>query len=128
MSFQKPFVIFYPNHFCVVTPLFNIQLCIYHLFPQNIRINIPLILYFLLLKGELLASKCICIRLYLVDGLPTHSGFSFQICGSPIFFYPKSYIFCDLKLRAKFQNPRTIPSGRKVKIIVDTSFCCNAYG
>ena len=52
-----------------------------------------------------------------------------------IFVDPKSYFFCDLKLRAKFQNHRTTPSGRKVcgtekkrKIItkiVDTSFRCN---
>ena len=31
-----------------------------------------------------------------------------------IFFYPKSYFFCDLKLHAKFQNPRTTPAWRKV--------------
>ena len=37
-----------------------------------------------------------------------------QFWGSPILFYPKSYLFCDLKLHAKFQNPRTTPSGRKV--------------
>ena len=30
------------------------------------------------------------------------------------FVHPKSYFFCDLKLRAKFHNPRTTPSGRKV--------------
>ena len=30
------------------------------------------------------------------------------------FSLPKSYFFCDLKLRAKFPNPRTTPSGRKV--------------
>ena len=34
--------------------------------------------------------------------------------GGPNFFYPKSYFFCDLKPRAKFHNPRTIPSWRKV--------------
>ncbi len=34
--------------------------------------------------------------------------------GVPFFFYPKSYFFCDLKLCAKFHNPRTTPSGRKV--------------
>ena len=27
---------------------------------------------------------------------------------------PKSYFCCDLKLRAKFHNPRTTPSRRKV--------------
>ena len=31
----------------------------------------------------------------------------------PNTFYPKSYFFCDLKLCAKFQNPRTTPSGKK---------------
>ena len=35
--------------------------------------------------------------------------------GGPKFcLYPKSYFFCDLKLCAKFHNPRTTPSGRKV--------------
>jgi hypothetical protein len=34
--------------------------------------------------------------------------------GLKFLFYPKSYFFCDLKLNAKFQNPRTTPSGRKV--------------
>ena len=29
-------------------------------------------------------------------------------------FDPKTYFFYDSKLRAKFQNPRTTPSGRKV--------------
>jgi hypothetical protein len=32
----------------------------------------------------------------------------------PIFVYPKSYFFCDLKLHAKFHNNSTTPSGRKV--------------
>jgi hypothetical protein len=32
-----------------------------------------------------------------------------------IFVYPKSYFLCDLKLHAKFHNPRTTPSGRKEK-------------
>ena len=53
-----------------------------------------------------------------------------------VFFYPKSYLFCDLKPHA---NPTITPSVRKVcgverkekerKIItniVDTSFRCNA--
>ena len=31
----------------------------------------------------------------------------------PIFFYPKSYFFCDLKPHAKFRNPTITPSGRK---------------
>ena len=54
------------------------------------------------------------------------------------FCYPKSYLFCDIKLCAKFQNPRTTPSGRKVcgpekkerKIpnIVDTAARSNAQG
>ena len=35
--------------------------------------------------------------------------------GVPNFFlYHKSYLFCELKPCAKFQNPRTNPSGRKV--------------
>ena len=35
--------------------------------------------------------------------------------GVPHFFsYPKSYFFGDLKPHAKYQNPRTTPSGRKV--------------
>ena len=34
--------------------------------------------------------------------------------GGPKFIYPKSYFFCDLELHAKFQNPSTTPSGRKV--------------
>jgi hypothetical protein len=28
------------------------------------------------------------------------------------FFYPKSYIFCDLKPHAKFRNPTITPSGK----------------
>ena len=37
------------------------------------------------------------------------------------------YLFCDLKLRAKFQNPRTTPSGRKgvemkERKIIDTKY------
>ena len=56
---------------------------------------------------------------------------------SPICFTPKLF-FCDLKPYAKFQNPRTTPSWRKVcdperkerkKIIpkiVDTTFHCHA--
>ena len=28
-----------------------------------------------------------------------------------IFFYPKSYFFCDLELCAKFQNRSSTPSG-----------------
>ena len=31
-----------------------------------------------------------------------------------IYFYPKSYFFCDLKPHAKFRNPTKPPSGRKV--------------
>jgi hypothetical protein len=33
---------------------------------------------------------------------------------SEVFFNHKYYLFCDLKLCAKFHNPRTTPSGRKV--------------
>ena len=32
----------------------------------------------------------------------------------PNFFSPQILFFCDLKPHAKFQNPRSIPSGRKV--------------
>ena len=31
-----------------------------------------------------------------------------------IFFYPKTYFFCDFKPIAKFWNPTITPSGRKV--------------
>ena len=34
--------------------------------------------------------------------------------GVLIFFYPKSYFFCDLKPHAKFRNPTINLSGRKV--------------
>ena len=59
-------------------------------------------------------------------GLPT---------GGSDLFYPKSYLFCDLKLCAKFQKPRKTYSGRKecggekrkiIANIVDTLFCSNA--
>ena len=41
--------------------------------------------------------------------------FSFSFFGVNFFlFYPKSSFFCYLKLHAKFHNPRTTPSGRKV--------------
>ena len=33
--------------------------------------------------------------------------------GPPIFVYPNSYFFGDLKPHAKFQNPMITPSGRK---------------
>ena len=32
----------------------------------------------------------------------------------PIFFLPQILFFCELKPHAKFRNPRTTPSGRKV--------------
>jgi hypothetical protein len=34
--------------------------------------------------------------------------------GPTNFFYSKSYLFCNLKPHAKFQNPTITPSGRKV--------------
>ena len=34
--------------------------------------------------------------------------------GVPHFCFTPNLIFCDLKLCAKFTNPRTTPSGRKV--------------
>ena len=55
-----------------------------------------------------------------------------------LFFYPKSYFFCDLKPYAKFGNPTITPSGRKVTVgertkkeektplIVNTYFCDSA--
>ena len=38
-----------------------------------------------------------------------HAGPSAQT-----FFHPKSYFFGELEPHAKFKNPRTTPSGRKV--------------
>ena len=50
--------------------------------------------------------------------LPKISGFQKEVSGilggAQILFYPKFYFFCDLKPHAKFQNPRTTTSGRKV--------------
>ena len=54
--------------------------------------------------------------------------------GPEYLFYPESYSFCDLKLHAKFHNPRTTLSGRKVcggekkkRRIRSTEICSKFY-
>ena len=39
------------------------------------------------------------------------------------FLHPKSYFFCELGAHAKFNNPRTTPSGRKVCDPKVINFC-----